>query len=267
MVESHETIDRAQLEKAYQTPKQLDVRRSIGEYKSPKFNLNDEVLRALSLESDESLLEVGCGKGELVNTLTENSTVYAIGSDLSLGMIREASKKSSNFIVSDSQKLPFKEQSFDAVAAINMIYHVPDKNSALAEFGRVLKNNGRLVITGHSINDRNLSRKLRETVAQQFGLTNYPHPPTKFNTENGGELLKKYFPKVHLKLYLALIEVPEIYPHLAFFDSMRYFWDKQFSEDEWKDILAFAKNYLKSEIKMSGYLREETISGVFTCQK
>ncbi len=267
MLESYETTDRAQLEEAYRDPTQLEMRRGMGEYKKPRINLQSEVLKAINLKKGEFLLEVGCGKGELVNSFPEDGSSIVIGSDLVPGMIREASRKSRRFIVSDSQRIPFRPSVFDAVAAVNMIYHVPDKNAALSEMSRVLKEGGRLVLTGHSVKDRDLSRRLRESAALNFGVANYPHPPAKFNTENGLAVLRKYFPRVELKLYTSVIVVPEITPHLDFFDSMRHFWGRKFTDDEWQAMLNYAEKFLELEIETRGFIEEEAISGIFICRK
>jgi len=267
MLESIETTDRRQLNEAYRDPTQLEMRRGMSDYKSPKFSLQKEVLKALDLRQGERLFEIGCGKGELINSFPVDSSYVVLGSDLSFGMVREASKITQRFIVSDSQKIPFGSDSFDAVAAVNMIYHVPNKDAALSEIFRVLKKDGRLVLTGHSIKDRDLSRKLREIAALNFDISDYPHPPAKFNTENGMELLKKHFSHVDLRLYSATIVVPEIAPHLAFFDSMRYFWNQKFTDAKWQNMLDFAQKFLDSEMKVNVCIKEETISGIFVCRK
>jgi SAM-dependent methyltransferase len=45
--------------------------------------------------------------------------------------------------VSDAQSLPFQDASFDVVTCNHTLYHVPDKDLALAEFVRVLRPGGR----------------------------------------------------------------------------------------------------------------------------
>ena len=47
--------------------------------------------------------------------------------------------------VADVQDLPFADDSFDVVAAMWMLYHVPDLDRGLAEVRRVLRPGGRLV--------------------------------------------------------------------------------------------------------------------------
>jgi len=48
------------------------------------------------------------------------------------------------FVVHEAQALPFAEHSFDAIIANHMLYYVPNRPVAYAEFCRVLKPSGRL---------------------------------------------------------------------------------------------------------------------------
>ena len=47
--------------------------------------------------------------------------------------------------VGTSQDLPYADESFDVVAALWMLYHVPDVDRALAEVRRVLRPGGLFV--------------------------------------------------------------------------------------------------------------------------
>jgi ubiquinone/menaquinone biosynthesis C-methylase UbiE len=72
-------------------------------------------------------------------------------SDLSEGMVREAAAglcaqpTFEGFPVADAAALPFHDRSFDVIVANHMLYHVPQRQQALAEFNRVLKNGGQFV--------------------------------------------------------------------------------------------------------------------------
>ena len=74
-------------------------------------------------------------------------------SDLSSGMLDSAWRnlvvtgRNFKFKEIDAQKIPFEDETFDAVIANHMLYHVPDRPKAIAEIKRVLKPNGRLFAT------------------------------------------------------------------------------------------------------------------------
>lgn len=68
-----------------------------------------------------------------------------------------------DWVVADAQNLPWEDNHFDAVYAGEIIEHVPVPESALREWGRVLKPGGILILTTPN-KDRMLSRARGEAV-------------------------------------------------------------------------------------------------------
>ena len=68
-----------------------------------------------------------------------------------------------NWMVADAVDLPFEDDSFDAVYAGEIIEHVQDTDAALAEWGRVLKPGGTLILSTPN-RDRLLSRANRRAM-------------------------------------------------------------------------------------------------------
>jgi SAM-dependent methyltransferase len=112
------------------------------------------VFAQLGLEPEMRVLEVGCGPGNLWRA---NAAALPDGVELTLvdsspGMLREARERlqSANvrarFAEMDAQRLDLPSESFDLVVANHMLYHVPDRSAALAEFRRVLRPGGRVVV-------------------------------------------------------------------------------------------------------------------------
>jgi ubiquinone biosynthesis O-methyltransferase len=118
-------------------------------------SLQDWHRNALSLSPSQdrlAVLEVGCGAGDFAIYLAgRGANVTAV--DFSRQAIELARAKSVaqkmpvNFQVADAQSLPFEGDSFDVVFSCECLEHVPDPRRALAEFYRVLKPSGRLVLT------------------------------------------------------------------------------------------------------------------------
>lgn len=82
-------------------------------------------------------------------------------SDLSPGMVQEAVDRcqslSFGWVVgkqADATHLPFEDDSFDAVIAMHMLYHLPDPSKGLAEMHRVLKPGGFLAVTTNGAGNR-----------------------------------------------------------------------------------------------------------------
>lgn len=101
----------------------------------------DQMLRLIR-QRDGRFLDNGCGVGLLFEKVTPEQ---AVGLDISSEMLRYAAKYSDQLILGNSQKLPFKDQSFDVVFCRSLIHHLPDPESAVKEIARVLRPKGEVV--------------------------------------------------------------------------------------------------------------------------
>ncbi|HET6857197.1 MAG TPA: demethylmenaquinone methyltransferase [Streptomyces sp.] len=73
---------------------------------------------------------------------------YVVPCDFSIGMLREGKKRHSYlpFTAGDATKLPFRDETFDAVTISFGLRNVQDTDQALRELYRVTKPGGRVVI-------------------------------------------------------------------------------------------------------------------------
>lgn len=91
------------------------------------------------------VLDAGCGAGDFVEALNfYRPDLELYGIDISNKAIKIAKErvKIAKFIVGSVEKLPFKNNSFDAVLSFDVIEHVEFPQKALAEAYRVLKPKG-----------------------------------------------------------------------------------------------------------------------------
>lgn len=88
------------------------------------------------------ILDAGCGIGILGRLYPE---LNLVGLDASMTLIREAKSGYRLRVEASVEKLPFADQSFDVVVALNMLHHVINPDRAVAEFARVLRPGGTLV--------------------------------------------------------------------------------------------------------------------------
>ena len=77
--------------------------------------------------------DVGCGVGHSYEMLAPRETV---GIDLDAGAMEGQLRRT---VQADMRRLPFTDGEFDGVIAVHSIEHVPDPESALREFARVMK--------------------------------------------------------------------------------------------------------------------------------
>jgi ubiquinone/menaquinone biosynthesis C-methylase UbiE len=110
----------------------------------------DLLLSRLKLPPKASVLDIGCGTGNLTLRLPEKGMLQrVVGVDVSEGVLeiarshaRDRQLAGFEFIKASACHLPFAEGEFDAVVS-NMVLHlVPDQRRAFAEVVRVLKSSG-----------------------------------------------------------------------------------------------------------------------------
>ena len=102
----------------------------------------------------ESLLDVGCGTGFLIDLLAKQRSARYCGADLSDGMIRMAKEKrieGAEFTVCSADKLPYPDETFDIVTCSQSFHHYPYPEQAMREAKRVLKPGGLYILSDTGI--------------------------------------------------------------------------------------------------------------------
>ncbi len=116
----------------------------------------------------------------------------------------------------DAQSILYGDKSFDAVIANHMLYHVPDREKALAEIKRVLNNDGHLIAT--TVGNAHI-----QEIVQWLKRVRTKEQPLRFSSpftlENGQEQLQKFFSQVAMSRYVDNLEVTEIAPLFAYIRS------------------------------------------------
>jgi 2-polyprenyl-3-methyl-5-hydroxy-6-metoxy-1,4-benzoquinol methylase len=94
----------------------------------------------------ERVLDVGCGVGQVVARLTQSGR-EAHGVDVSEPNIARARQFSERCRLYDGHRLPFADQHFTSVGALNVLEHVEEPEAFLAELARVTRVGGRVVVS------------------------------------------------------------------------------------------------------------------------
>ncbi len=115
--------------------------------------LRDWAFKYINWQDNIKILDVGCGGGATIAhmlQLSANSTIYGI--DYSQKSVEASSEYNKDYLndrvfikKADVTKLPFEDNTFDIITAVETIYFWPEVDKALAELYRVLKKGAKLV--------------------------------------------------------------------------------------------------------------------------
>lgn len=170
---------------------------------------------------EADVLEVGCGNGLVWR---ENLERIPPGwrltlTDLSAGMVDAAQAalgERGEYAVADVQELPFGDESFDAVIANHMLFHVEDRPRALGEIARVLRPGGKFRATAIG---QDHMRVIRELVPPREG-GQWAKTRERFMVEAVPDELAPFFVDVVLEPFPDEgLEVTELEPLLDFVRS------------------------------------------------
>ena len=178
--------DPAAVREQYASEEGLAARASI--YGGDGVDARDVVLDVLRPVRPGSLLEVGCGWGDLAVRMATELECSVLAIDQSPRMVELAQRRGVDARVGDVQELDFPDARFDAVVAAWMLYHVPDLDRALGECARVLRPGGAFVAVTNAATDFAALWSLVGRDPSARLLT--------FRSENGKEALRRHFGRV-----------------------------------------------------------------------
>src|ERR1700751_1844703 len=97
------------------------------------------------------MINVGCGEGDIDRDF-RHSSGGLVACDLNEGDVAHARALNADisgieYLVSDAQRLPFDDASFDVVCCLEVIEHVTDPRACLRELARIVRGGGHVVLT------------------------------------------------------------------------------------------------------------------------
>jgi len=125
-------------------------------------------LGRISINKNDVILDIGCGGGRTVNTLAKIATEGKIyGIDYSQVSVAVSTSKNKRLIEKGQVKilhasvdsLPFSDDTFDLVTAVESYYFWPDLIDNLREIRRVLKSRGSVILVNEMYRDERFEKR------------------------------------------------------------------------------------------------------------
>lgn len=180
-------VDRDHVASQYRTEEHLATRTSVWHPTADGRDPATEALAVVTAAAPRRVLEVGCGTGYFASrVVAELPDAEVVAIDQSPRLVELTAARGVEARVADARDLPFDDASFDVVAALWMLYHVPDLHQALAEVRRVLRPGGVFVAVTNG--DEHVADLRREAGGEAV--------LTQFSSENGEAALRAHFDDV-----------------------------------------------------------------------
>ncbi|MDL2219805.1 class I SAM-dependent methyltransferase [Ruminococcaceae bacterium OttesenSCG-928-O06] len=146
--------------------------------------LYDETIRHLALCDADSVLDIGCGNGYVLNLLAQAHGASFAGIDPAAGILKAAARRCRRFVAvgkmhfscQDVGALSFADGAFTKAYSINTVYFWDKLDRPMQEIGRVLKPGGVFLNTLYT------NQALARLSHTQFGYRRY----TAQQLENAG---------------------------------------------------------------------------------
>ncbi|CAM3890949.1 bifunctional demethylmenaquinone methyltransferase/2-methoxy-6-polyprenyl-1,4-benzoquinol methylase UbiE [Flavobacterium branchiophilum] len=121
-----------------------------------------KVLQLVQNKQPKSILDIATGTGDLALLMSDTAAEKIIGIDISAGMLEVGKQKVADrnlqskieLQLGDSEKMPFPDNSFDAITVAFGVRNFENLEQGLSEILRVLKPNGIFVILETSVPEK-----------------------------------------------------------------------------------------------------------------
>ena len=162
---------------------------SAGRWWGEHIHRYNEALRFI--DPNDTVLDIACGTGFGTDIIAAKTSGKVIGGDIAAEAIEECrgmwNKHNLEFKVLDGTRLDFPDQYFNKIVSFETLEHTGQYREMIAEFARVLKPGGQLIL---STPNRNVS--------SPDGVIINPYHIQEFTYEELKQILETSFPRVQL---------------------------------------------------------------------
>ena len=170
----------------WETPKLATL--SVDDFAQAAENLSQLVFNAADVKDGQSVLDVGCGFGGTIASLNETHTgLRLVGLNIDERQLERARQQvhaiennTVEFQQGDACALPFADNSFDVVLAVECIFHFPSREKFFNEAFRVLKPGGYLALSDFVLSSLLPSRLLGKVNNAFFGVCDIGYNKEKY---------------------------------------------------------------------------------------
>jgi arsenite methyltransferase len=204
------------------------------------FKLTQKAVNFCSLNEQDSVLDLGCGRGATIEYLFKKHSIKSVGIDPSKKLLEVARKKNpfAKFIFATGASLPIKDKNFGCVFAECTLSLMDNVEETINEVYRVLKTDGWFVVTDVYAKNPEAVDELRNFSINSCvrGLHHLPSLEDKLRkagfkvmlVEDWSQLLKELMVKI-------------IFSH----GSMSSFWKKTMENEATDTCCSFEQNLKK----------------------
>ncbi len=216
------------LQEQYKDAANLDARVQLHLlFSTNKYGWHRWCFDQYALPADARILEIGCGPAHLWTTNLDRVPPdwHITLSDFSGGMLAHAQQNLNGapqfqFEVVDAQSIPFEVNTFDAVSANHMLYHVPDRSKALSEMRRVLRPDGKVYLATNGLKHLRELDDLHRRFDPHADFGWNQTSPQFFSLDTGSPEVTQFFKDVHIIRYDDALLVTEAEPLVNYILSM-----------------------------------------------
>jgi len=258
------TVDVERTQGNYAHAGNLKSRVSLYDHREPRIDPVD-IAAGLMPAGPRLVLDIGCGYGRYLKRLrADHPDAAVVGIDAAPGMLTRVEPP---IMVADAQAIPYPDGCADAVLAMHMLYHVPDIAKAVAEFRRILKPGGTLLVSTNAHDDMAepyamWARAIRSVLGPDVFLPG--DEVVKFDSANAPSHLEAEFASVERFEERGTVSVPEPGPLMDYLASIRSYVDCD--DAAFERIVAAAEQELDAHFAVHDRYRFEKALVFYRCR-
>ncbi len=268
--------DEEKIQEQYHDSSNLEKRIRIHDYSTAAQEWMEWVYEKMELQSGMTVLELGCGTGLLwqknIHKLPQG--LHLVLTDRSEGMLDETKenlkhyksllderKITVTYSVMDANELSLEANSYDAIIANHMLYHVKNRDACLHTIAKALKTNGTFFCS--TVGDAHM-KELHKLVTDFDARIEMPsaHFTVAFRLENATQQLEKHFSVIERHNHendLIVDDANVIYDYIDSYPGNAHFILSQRGKE--------LREMIDARLEKEGAIFIHKATGMFICRK